>query len=154
MYELGKILPSCNLAAKFKFGTWHELGMNLAVIKYHASGISSTTMVCFTTVDIIILARCSWPAKYYLSTTCWKSTVKKTLSPPPFQRRVWRNAIVVSSPLSGWGGRGVMLLLSLPPFQEEEGTWWRFRCWHNNITQAQPCPNFPKIHPNLHRCIS
>jgi hypothetical protein len=68
-YELGKNLPSCNLAAKLEFGTWHELGKlgtNLAVIKYHASGISITTTVCFTTVDIIIWARCSWPAQYLI----------------------------------------------------------------------------------------
>ena len=38
--NLAQILPSSNLATKFEFGTWHELGTNLAVIKYHASGIS------------------------------------------------------------------------------------------------------------------
>ena len=46
-YKLGKILQSCNLAAKFEFSTWHKRGTSLAVIKYNASGKSST-MICFT----------------------------------------------------------------------------------------------------------
>jgi hypothetical protein len=32
--------------AKFEFGTWHELGTNLAVIKYNASGESSHANFC------------------------------------------------------------------------------------------------------------
>jgi hypothetical protein len=34
------------LAAKFEFGTWHELDTNMAVIKYHASGISLIVEHC------------------------------------------------------------------------------------------------------------
>ena len=42
----GKNLPSCNLAAKFEFGTWHELGSDQISHKWYIYLLSTVIYAC------------------------------------------------------------------------------------------------------------